>query len=78
VWPVLTRVVIEGARLSDCRHLVPEIVTPWRADAVLADRLRIGRDRLGEVVGVAAGRQGGATPSFEVRFPFTRSSALVV
>jgi len=55
VWPVLTRVVIEGARLSDCRRLVPEIVTPWRADAVLADRLRVGLDRLGEVVGVAAG-----------------------
>jgi hypothetical protein len=36
---------------------VPEIVTPWRADAVLADRLRIGLDRLGEIVGVAAGRR---------------------
>ena len=41
-WPVLTRVVIEGASLRDCRRLVPEIVTPWRADAVLADRLRVG------------------------------------
>ena len=57
VWPILTRVVIEGARLSDCRRLVPEIVTPWRADAVLADRLRVGLDRLGEVVGVVAGRR---------------------
>jgi len=54
-WPVLTRVVIEGAPLRDCRRLVPEIATPWRADAVLADRLRVGLDRLGEVVGVAAG-----------------------
>ena len=54
VWPVLTRVVVEGARLSDCRRFVPEIVTPWRADAVLADRLRVGLDRLGEVVGVTA------------------------
>ena len=55
VWPVLTRVVIEGAALRDCRDLAPEIVTPWRADAVLADRLRIGLDRLGAVVGVTAG-----------------------
>jgi hypothetical protein len=54
-WPILTRVVIEGASLRDCRRLVPEIATPWRADAVLADRLRVGLDRLGEVVGVAAG-----------------------
>ena len=56
-WPILTRVVVEGASLRDCRRLVPEIVTPWRADAVLADRLRVGLDRLGEVVGVAAGRR---------------------
>ena len=53
-WPVLTRVVVEGGSLRDCRGLVPEIVTPWRADAVLADRLRVGLDRLGEVVGVTA------------------------
>jgi len=53
-WPILTRVVVEGASLRDCRRLVPEIVTPWRADAVLADRLRVGLDRLGEVVGVTA------------------------
>jgi hypothetical protein len=43
--------------LRDCRRLVPEIATPWRADAMLADRLRIALDRLGEVVGVAAGRR---------------------
>ena len=54
-WPILARVVIEGASLRDCRRLVPEIATPWRADAVLADRLRVALDRLGEVVGVAAG-----------------------
>jgi hypothetical protein len=54
-WPVLARVVIEGARLSDCRRLVPEIATPWRADAVLADRLRVALDRLGGLLGVTAG-----------------------
>ena len=77
VWPVLTRVVIDGARLSDCRRLVPEIATPWRADAVLADRLRVGLDRLGEAVGVTAGRRCDAAPTVEVRSSFTRSSDLV-
>ena len=56
-WPVLARVVIEGASLRDCRRLVPEIVTPWRADAILADRLRVALDRLGELLGVTAGRR---------------------
>ena len=56
-WPILTRVVVEGASLRDCRRLVPEISTPWRADAVLADRLRVALDRLGEALGVTAGRQ---------------------
>jgi len=37
---------------------VPEIATPWRADAVLADRLRVGLDRLASG-GVTAGE--GAT-----------------
>ena len=43
--------------MRDCRGFVPEIVTPWRADAVVTDRLRVALDRLGEVVGVAAGRR---------------------
>jgi len=55
-WPLLMRVVVEGARLSDCRRLAPEIATPWRADAVLADRLRVALDRLGGLLGVTAGR----------------------
>jgi hypothetical protein len=55
-WPVLARVVIEGASLRDCRRLVPEIVTPWRADAILVDRLRVALDRLGDLLGVTAGR----------------------
>jgi len=56
-WPIVARIVIEGARLSDCRVLVPEIVTPWRADAVIADRLRVALDRLGDLLGVTAGRR---------------------
>ena len=63
--------------LRDCRRLVPEIVTPWRADAVLADRLRVGLDRLGEVVGRDGGGKVSAARGRESRsaFPFTRSSA---
>jgi hypothetical protein len=56
-WPIVTRIVIEGARLSDCRVYVPEIVTPWRADAVVVDRLRVALDRLGDLLGVTAGRR---------------------
>jgi hypothetical protein len=56
-WPILMRVVVEGASLRDCRRLAPEIVTPWRADAILADRLRVALDRLGELLGVTAGRR---------------------
>ncbi|HXW20831.1 MAG TPA: hypothetical protein VEK35_10045 [Roseiarcus sp.] len=53
-WPVLRRIVIEGARLRDCRHLIVEVATAWRADAILADRLRCGLDSLGVHLGVAA------------------------
>ncbi len=56
-WPIVARIVIQGARLSDCRACVPEIVTPWRADAVVVDRLRVALDRLGDLVGVTAGRR---------------------
>ena len=56
-WTIVTRIVIEGARVSDCRVYVPEIVTPWRADAVVADRLRVALDRLGDLLGVTAGRR---------------------
>ncbi|THD48182.1 MAG: hypothetical protein E7774_03465 [Bradyrhizobium sp.] len=54
-WPILMRVVVEGASLRDCRRFAPEIVTPWRADAVLADRLRVALDRLGSLLGVSGG-----------------------
>jgi hypothetical protein len=56
-WPIVARIVIEGGRLSDCRAYAPEIVTPWRADAVVADRLRVALDRLGDLLGVTAGRR---------------------
>jgi hypothetical protein len=56
-WPIVTRIVIEGAGVRDCRRFVPEIVTPWRADAVVADRLRVALDRLGDLLGVTAGRR---------------------
>ena len=56
-WPIVARIVIEGAGVRDCRVYVPEIVTPWRADAVVADRLRVALDRLGELLGVTAGRR---------------------
>jgi hypothetical protein len=36
---------------------VPEIVTPWRADAVVTDRLRVALDQLGDLLGVTAGRR---------------------
>ena len=57
VWPVLRRIVIEGASLRDCRPLIAEVSTPWRADAILADRLRCGLDVLGAHLGVTAKRK---------------------
>jgi hypothetical protein len=53
-WPVLRRIVIEGARLCDCRPMIVEVSTPWRADAILADRLRCALDALGAHLGVTA------------------------
>ena len=42
-WPIVTRIIIEGAGVRDCRGFVPELATPWRADAVVTDRLRVAR-----------------------------------
>ena len=56
-WPILNRIIIEGSGVRDCRAFVPEIVTPWRADAVVTDRLRVALDALGELMGVTAGRR---------------------
>ncbi len=55
-WPIVSRIVIEGAGVRDCRGLVPEIATPWRADAVVSDRLRVALDLLGDLLGVTRGR----------------------
>lgn len=56
-WPIVEKIVIEGAGVRDCRGFVPEIVTPWRADAVVTDRLRVALDRLGPLMGVTMGAE---------------------
>jgi hypothetical protein len=56
-WPILTRVIIEGGGVRECRPLVSELVTPWRADAVVTDRLRVALDALGGILGVTGGRR---------------------
>jgi hypothetical protein len=56
-WPIVQRIVIEGAGVRDCRRQIPEVTTPWRADAIVTDRLRVALDALGELVGVTAGRR---------------------
>jgi hypothetical protein len=56
-WPILVRILIEGAGVRDCRAFIPEIATPWRVDAVVTDRLRVALDGLGELLGVTAGRR---------------------
>lgn len=55
-WPILSRIVIEGAGVRDCRGFAPELATPWRADAVIADRLRVALDSIGAMLGVTTGR----------------------
>ncbi len=56
-WPIVTRIVIEGAGVRDCRGFVPELATPWRADAVIADRLRVGLDMIGSLMGITPRRE---------------------
>ncbi len=55
-WPIVTRIVIEGAGVRDCRGFVPELATPWRADAVVTDRLRVALDSLGDLMGITPRR----------------------
>jgi hypothetical protein len=55
-WPIVTRIVIEGAGVRDCRGFIPELATPWRADAVVSDRLRVALDVIGGLMGVTARR----------------------
>jgi hypothetical protein len=56
-WPILRRIVIEGAGVRDCRPHIVEVTTPWRADAIVTDRLRVALDALGELLGVTGGRR---------------------
>jgi hypothetical protein len=56
-WPVVNRIIIEGGGVRECRGYVPEIVTPWRADAVVTDRLRVALDALGGLMGVTGERR---------------------
>lgn len=54
-WPIVAKIILEGAHVRDCRSFVPEVVTPWRADAVVTDRLRVALDQLGPLMGVRMG-----------------------
>ena len=56
-WPIVTRIVIEGAGVRECRGFVPELVTPWRIDAVVADRLRVALDSIGDLMGITPSRR---------------------
>lgn len=56
-WPIVTRIIIEGAGVRECRGFIPELATPWRADAVVTDRLRVALDSLGPLLGVTRGRE---------------------
>ena len=51
-WPVVNRIVIEGGGVRDCRAMIAEVTTEWRADAICCDRLRVALDALGGVLGV--------------------------
>ncbi len=55
-WPIVTRIVIEGAGVRECRGFVPELAKPWRADAVVSVRLRVALDMIGGLMGVTARR----------------------
>jgi hypothetical protein len=56
-WPIVRRIVIEGGGVRDCRAAIVEVTTTWRADAIIADRLRVALDALGALVGVTARRR---------------------
>jgi len=51
-WPILFRIVIEGGDVRACRGFVPDVVTPWRVDAIVTDRLRVALDRIGPTLGL--------------------------
>jgi hypothetical protein len=45
-WPILARILFEGAGVHDCRDMIAETTASWRADAIVMDRLRVALDRL--------------------------------
>jgi hypothetical protein len=58
-WPILERILIQGGGVRDCRAMIVEVTTDWRADAISCDRLRVALDALGGLLGVTArGRRG--------------------
>jgi hypothetical protein len=56
-WPIVQRIVIEGGGVRECRASIAEVSTPWRADAIVTDRLRVALDAIGVIVGVAGGKR---------------------
>jgi hypothetical protein len=38
-------------------RLRPELATPWRADAVVSDRLRVALDMIGGLMGITPRRE---------------------
>jgi hypothetical protein len=56
-WPIVQRIVIEGGGVRDCRARIVEVSTPWRADAIITDRLRVALDAIGVLVGIAAAKR---------------------
>jgi hypothetical protein len=50
-WPILTRVLIDGKGVRECRDLVPESTSNWIIDAVVMDRLRNALDAIGPILG---------------------------
>ena len=68
-WPIVTRIVIEGAGVRECRGFIPELATPWRADAVVSDRLRVALDMIGGLMGVTARRRNEGCARSDARVP---------
>ena len=38
--------------MRDCRGYITDVVTPWRADATVTDRLRVALDLMRNLLGV--------------------------
>ena len=62
-WPIVVAVVIDGKPIRDCRKHVLEVVTPWRCDAIITDRLRVALDAIGPILGVTDAER--ATPALK-------------